>query len=107
MRTELVLAFAAMTAATYFSRAVLTVSVSRVNLSPVQERYLSFIPFAVLSAIVTPYMLLPENSPSISLVNPWTLAGGLTLFISYRTKSLIFSVGGGIAAFLILGKFLS
>ena len=105
MRAEFVLAFAAMTAATIFSRAFFTVSVSRVRLSPTWERYLSFIPFAVLTAMVTPYLLLPENGQSMSLVNPWTLAGGLTFLISFRTKSLILSVGCGIAAFFILGVF--
>lgn len=102
MRTELLLAYAAMTAATYFSRAFFTVSVSRIRLSPFNERYLSFIPFAVLAAIVTPYLLLPENSLTISLFNPWTLAGGLTLFISHRTKNLVLSVASGITAFILL-----
>lgn len=104
MRIELILAFAAMTAATYFCRAFFTVSVSRVHISPFWERYLSFIPFAVLTAMVTPYLLLPENGPTVSLVNPWILAGGLTLFVSYRTRSLILSVGCGLIAFLVLGK---
>ena len=106
MRTELILSFAAMTAATYFSRAFFTVSVSRVRLSPLKERYLSFIPFAVLTAMVTPYLFLPADGPSISLVNPWVLAGGLTLFLSWRTKSLLLSVGSGIAVFFILGRLL-
>ena len=105
MRGELVLAFAAMTATTFFSRAFLTLSVSRVRLSPFAERLLSFIPFAVLTAIVTPYLLLPGKGSSFSLLNPWVLAGALTLFISCRTKNLILSVGCGVGAFLILGVF--
>jgi len=106
MRTELILAYAAMTAATYFSRSFLTVSVSRIRLTPARQRSLSFLPFAVLTAMVTPYLLLPGNSPSVSLSNPWILAGGLTFFISYRTRNLILSVGSGIAAFFILGQLL-
>ncbi|MBN2719719.1 MAG: AzlD domain-containing protein, partial [Proteobacteria bacterium] len=81
-----------MTAATYLSRALFTVSVSRIRLSSFGERYLSFIPYAILAAMVTPYLLLPENGSSFSLVNPWTLAGALTLAVSYRTKSLLLSV---------------
>ena len=103
MRNELLVAFAAMTAATYFSRALFTVSVSRVRLSPFGERYLSFIPGAVLAAMVTPYLLLPGNGPSLSLVNPWTLAGGLTLVVSYRTRSLFLAVMCGVALFMVLG----
>jgi branched-subunit amino acid transport protein len=107
MRVELIIAFAGMTAATYFSRALFTVSVSRIGIPSFWERYLSFIPFAVLTAMVIPYLVLPENSNTVSLVNPWTISGGLTLFISYRTRSLVLSVGCGIAVFLILGKFFS
>lgn len=105
MRAELVLAFAAMTAATFFSRAFFTLSVSRVRLSPFWERYLSFIPFAVLTAMVTPYLLLPGKGGSISLINPWVLAGGFTLFFSCRTRNLILSVGCGVGMFLVLGMF--
>ena len=104
MRAELVLAFAAMTVATYFSRAFFTLSVSRVRLSPLGERYLSFIPFAVLTAIVTPYLLLPGHGSSLSLFNPWIIAGGLTLFVSCLTKNLIFSVVCGVGMFLVLGR---
>ncbi len=105
MRTELVFAFAAMTAATFFSRVFLTLLASRVHLSSFTERFLSFIPFAVLTAIVTPYLVLPGKSPSLSLFNPWVFAGALTLFISCRTKNLILSVGCGVGMFLVLGMF--
>jgi branched-subunit amino acid transport protein len=105
MRTELVFAFAAMTLVTYFCRAFFTISVSRVRVSSSWERYLSFIPFAVLTAMVTPYLLFPENGRTISLFNPWILAGCMTLFVSYRTRSLVLSVGSGIAMFFILGRF--
>jgi len=106
MRAELILAFVAMTAATYFSRAFLTVSVSRVRISPYLERCFSFIPYAVLSAMVTPYLLLPGGNGKILPLDPWTISGALTLFVSYRTKNLILSVGGGIAAFFVLGIFM-
>ena len=106
MRIEFVMIFAAMTAATYFCRTFFTVSVSRIRVSPFWERYMSFIPFAVLAAMVTPYLILPENGQTLSPVNPWILAGGLTLFVSYRTRSLILSVGSGITVFFILGKLL-
>jgi branched-subunit amino acid transport protein len=103
LRTELVLAFAVMTAATFFSRAFLTLSVSRVHFSPFMERFLSLVPFCVLTAMVTPYLLLSGDGRSLSLASPWILSGGLTLFASFRTKNLILSVGCGIALFALLG----
>ena len=103
MRVDLILACFAMTAVTYLCRALFTVSVSRVRISPWWEHYLTFIPFAVLTALVTPYLLLPEPAMKLSLINPYSLAGVATFVISYRTRNLILSVGGGIGIFFLLG----
>ena len=103
MRADLILACLAMTAVTYLCRALFTVSVSRVRISPWWENYLTFIPFAVLTALVTPYLLLPGPAMKLSLINPYSLAGVVTFIISYRTRNLILSVGGGIGVFFLLG----
>jgi branched-subunit amino acid transport protein len=104
MRTDLILACLAMTAVTYLCRALFTVSVSRVQISPWWENYLTFIPFAVLTALVTPYLLLPGPAMKLSLINPYILAGVATFIVSYRTRNLVISVMVGMALFLLLGK---
>ena len=103
MRVDLILACFAMTAVTYLCRALFTVSVSRVRISPWWEHYLTFIPFAVLTALVTPYLLLPGSAAKLSLINPYSLAGVVTFVISYRTRNLILSVGIGMGVYLVLG----
>jgi branched-subunit amino acid transport protein len=104
MRTDLILACLAMTAVTYLCRALFTVSVSRVQISPWWENYLTFIPFAVLTALITPYLLLPGPAMKLSLINPYILAGVATFIVSYRTRNLVISVMVGMALFLLLGK---
>ena len=99
MRAELVLACLAMTAVTWLCRALFTVSVAKVRISPWWEHFLTFIPFAVLTAMVTPYLFLHGDKAAVSLVNPYSLAGAATFFISYRTKNLILSVGVGMGVF--------
>ncbi len=106
MGIDFILACLAMTTVTYLCRALFTVSVSRVQISPWWEHYLTFIPFAVLTAIVTPYLLLPGPAVKLSLINPYSLAGVVTFIISYRTKNLILSAGIGMGVFLMLGKVL-
>ena len=106
MRVELILVCLAMTVVTYLCRAFFTVSVSRVRISPWWEHYLTFIPFAVLTALVIPYLLMPGPGAKLSLINPYSLAGVATFLISWRTKNLILSVVGGIVLFLVLGKIL-
>ena len=102
MRAELILACLAMTAVTYLCRAFFTVSVSRVSISRWWEHFLTFIPFAVLTALVTPYLLLPGPELTLSLINPYSLAGAVTFLISYRTRNLLLAVGGGILTYLLL-----
>ena len=104
MGIDFILACLAMTTVTYLCRALFTVSASRVQISPWWEHYLTFIPFAVLTAIVTPYLLLPGTAAKLSLINPYSLAGVVTFIISYRTKNLILSVVCGMILFLVLGK---
>lgn len=105
MRTDLILACLAMTVVTYLCRALFTVSVSSIRISAWWEHYLTFIPFAVLTAMVTPYLLLPEPALKLSLLNPYSLAGVVTFIISWRTRNLIVSVGVGMGVFLFLGVF--
>ena len=105
MRADLVLACMAMAAVTYLCRALFTVTVSKIRVSARWEHYLTFIPFAVLTALVTPYLLMPGPALRLSIVNPWSLAGSATFFVSWRTRNLILSVGVGLAVFWVLGGF--
>jgi branched-subunit amino acid transport protein len=110
MRTELILAYLGMAAVTFFCRAMLTVSVSRLRISPFLERFLAVIPFAVLSALVTPYLLAAGNpgvdGNNIHILNPYLLAAIPTLLVSYRTRNLLLSVVVGVILYLILGRWL-
>ena len=96
MRFELVLACAAMTAVTFLCRSLLTVSLSKVTITPWIERFLAVIPFAALTALVAPYLLVAREGSVVDLSNPYLLAGVPTLLVSYRTKNLLLSVGVGI-----------
>jgi branched-subunit amino acid transport protein len=102
MRTEIILACLAMTAVTYLCRVLFTVSVSRIRITPWWENYLTFIPFAVLTALVAPYMFFPGPAGKFSLLNPYILAGTGTFVLSYRTRNLILAAGGGMVLFLVL-----
>ena len=110
MRAELILTCLGMTAVTFLSRALLTVSVARIQISPFLERFLAVIPFAVLTALVTPYLLATGNSGggggNVQIMNPYLLAGIPTLLISYRTRNLLLSVAMGMIIYLVLGMWI-
>lgn len=103
MRAELAIACLAMAAVTYLCRSALTVSVSRVRLTRWWEHFMAFIPLAVLTALVTPYLFLTGPDTGFSILNPYSLAGAATFFLSWRTRNLIISVMGGMVMFRVLG----
>ena len=105
MRTELVIAFAGMTIATYLTRAIFTVFVGKARISSFWERTLSHVPLAVLTAFVAPYLFASTGAGS-TIFNPYLVAGTATLFLSFRTRNILVSAASGIVLFMILGRFL-
>jgi len=104
MRTDLVIAFAGMTIATYMTRALFTVFVSKVRISSFWERVLSHVPLAVLTAFVVPYLFASSGEGS-AIFTPYLLAGAATLFLSFRTRNILVSATSGIVLFMIISQF--
>jgi len=65
-------------------------------------RWLSFIPAAVLSALLAPAILIKNGSLSLSLSNTSLLAFIPTLITAYKTKNIFYTVSGGLVFYLIL-----
>ena len=67
------------------------------------ERALSFVPVAVLTAIIVPQALFPHDG-EIELFwrNPYLLALVLTAVIARVTMNLMATIGIGMVAFLLL-----
>ncbi|WP_143414035.1 AzlD domain-containing protein [Halanaerobium kushneri] len=64
--------------------------------------WLSFIPAAVLSALLAPSILLKNGSIYLSLDNTALIAFFPTLFVAYRTKNIFYTVSGGLIFYFIL-----
>ncbi len=65
-------------------------------------RWLSFIPAAVLSALLAPAILIKNGSLSLSLNNISLLAFIPTLITAYKTKNIFYTVSGGLVFYLLL-----
>lgn len=64
---------------------------------PRLERALTFIPAAILAALVAPAMF-PLGGPLVGTVlNARALAGALALVVAWRTESMIATIGVGMA----------
>ena len=60
-------------------------------------RALRFVPAAVLTAVVVPLLFYENGSLEASLGNERLLAGLVAALIAWRTRSVLFTLGGGMA----------
>jgi len=64
-------------------------------------RYLRYIPPAVLAALVSPALVMDHGSVVISLHNPRLLAGLVAALVTWRTGSVLWTLGSGMAGFWV------
>ena len=60
-------------------------------------RALRFVPAAVLTAIAIPLLFYENGALEVSLGNERLLAGLVAALIAWRTRNVLFTLGGGMA----------
>lgn len=91
-----------MTAVTFGVRYPVLALVSRLSLPPTLLGAMRYIPPAVLAAIIAPALLMPDGqSVQISYTNSALVAGIISILIAWRTRNLLLTIGGGMAAYLL------
>jgi branched-subunit amino acid transport protein len=91
-----------MGAVTYAIRLSLIMLLGRVEVPPLVQRALRFVPPAVLSAIIFPELLQPGGTLNLSLGNPRLLAGALAALVAWRSKNVLLAIALGMLALWIL-----
>jgi len=86
---------------TFGVRFVLLARAHKVTMPSYVEQALKYVPVAVLTAIITPMVLMPSGEMSLSLDNPWLL-GALAAFAVgiYRQQQLLTIVVGVLVFFV-------
>ena len=87
---------------TYAIRLSLIVLLGRLDVPPLVQRALRFVPPAVLSAIILPEVLRPGGALDISFGNDRLIAGVLAAGVAWRTKNVFLSIAVGMVALWIL-----
>lgn len=90
-----------MAAVTFVVRYPVLALVSRMRLAPAVERAMRYIPPAVLAAIITPALFMPEGTLSLRLENSALAAGVVAALLAWRTRNLILTILGGMAIFWV------
>ncbi|MBN2224030.1 MAG: AzlD domain-containing protein [Deltaproteobacteria bacterium] len=105
MRSEIIITLVGMGIVTYLTRVLFIVGMKGDRLPPFVVRWLSYVPVAVLTAIICPMIAAPEKHLNLTYDNPYLVAGILTTIIAVATKNLVITVIGGMGVILLL-KFL-
>ena len=87
---------------TYAIRLSLIALLGRMQVPPLVQRGLRFVPPAVLSAIIFPELLRPSGALDLSPSNLRLLAGVLSALVAWRTKNVLLTIAAGMAAVWIL-----
>lgn len=70
----------------------------RVELPEWFRRALTFVPAAVLSAIIFPELLAPEGAPDLAIGNARLLAGFAAALVAWRTRNVWLTIAVGMVA---------
>ena len=92
------LVFAGMTAVTFFTRYVGIVAAGR-TLPEWFQRWLRYVPVAVLAALIAPDALAPQGQFTFDIS---TVALGVGLVVAWRTRNVFLTIAAGMAAFWLL-----
>ena len=87
---------------TYAIRLSLIVLIGRVDVPPLVQKALRFVPPAVLTAIIFPELLRPGGTLDLSFGNVRLLAGVLAAGVAWRTKNVLLTIGVGMVALWVL-----
>jgi branched-subunit amino acid transport protein len=92
---ETYLIFLGMAVATFFTRYVMIAALGR-EVPPLLQRWLRYVPPAVLSALIVPAALAPQGHVELGLPAWSVLVGAI---VAWRTRSVLWTIVGGMAAF--------
>ena len=95
---EKLLIFLGMGLVTYFTRYAMIAALGR-EMPPRLRRWLRYVPPAVLAALVAPAALAPRGRLEIGPPVWATLVG---VVVAWRTRSVLWTIVGGMAAFWLL-----
>lgn len=75
---------------------------NRVRFSPLVTQGLSYVPVAVLTAIIAPAMLMPAGEGvELSLDNAYLVGGVAAIVIAAKWRNLLATIAGGMLCFFL------
>lgn len=102
MRSEVLYIIIGMTLVTYFTRIGALVLFRFTGVPTWLNRWLKYVPVAILTALIIPSLLLPKGYLDISINNHYLIAGIVAAFVAYRSRNIIATLGLGMSIMFVL-----
>ena len=104
MSKEILIIILFMTVVTYGARVLPFLLFRRMNIRGIWRTFITLVPVALLAALVVPELVIPPDSNSISLLNPFFFAGVFTFIFARMVPNLFYSILFGMIVFWGLDK---
>lgn len=105
MRSEVFYIIIGMTLVTYFTRIGALALFRFTGVPTWLNRWLKYVPVAILTALIVPSLLLPKGYLDISLNNHYMIAGIVAAFLAYKSRNIIVTLGIGMSIMFVLQIF--
>ncbi|MDR3542068.1 MAG: AzlD domain-containing protein [Desulfosporosinus sp.] len=102
MRSEVFYIIIGMALVTYFTRFGALALFRFTGVPTGLNRWLKYVPVAILTALIVPSLLLPKGYLDISLNNHYLIAGVVAAFVAYKSRNIIATLGFGMSIMFIL-----
>jgi len=107
MQSKIIVAILLMSVVTFLPRFLPLFFLAKRKLSPLAENWLSYVPVAVLSALLGPVLFIKEGQFTLTLSsNPYFWAALPTFTVAMLTRNMVLSVLTGMGSMALLRLFL-
>ncbi|WP_394179381.1 AzlD domain-containing protein [Marinomonas posidonica] len=86
---------------TFGVRFVLLARAHKVTMPSYVEQGLKYVPVAVLTAIITPMVLMPSGEMEVSLDNPWLLGAMAAFLVGIFRQQQLLTIVTGVLVFFV------
>ncbi|WP_434340887.1 AzlD domain-containing protein [Motilimonas cestriensis] len=90
-----------MFAVTFLIRFIMFAMAGNLRLPAPLQQALSYVPPAVLTAIIVPSVVLPHGTVELSFSNSYLVAGVVSFFVALISRNLLLTIGLGMAFFMV------
>jgi len=105
MRSEVFYLIIGMALVTYFTRIGALALFRFTGVPTWLNRWLKYVPVAILTALIVPSLLIPKGYLDISLSNHYLIAGIVAAFVAYKSRNIIATLSIGMSIMFVLKLF--